>query len=279
MIARLTLALLALAMTPIAISRTFGQSAIRYQHQAPNGPLIPASNAALVAVLTKNFYVLRKIEPTTVAVVHDADSDLDLATWPGRLIAEKLKLVEAECGEQFRPVSLRQNYRVLLVLGKLGSDRMVSGEKVVRESALRELHRLLGPQGPIWNSFMFDDSALPPTYIIDGGYDPGRQVLLPLPYLRIQIADWDERVRSLGSAVADGVAYDRLKRDLLGELDALRQYCPNDYSDWLFRKAGLDVQPSLIAQILADDRVKIGANPQEFERAVQQIANELRPGQ
>jgi hypothetical protein len=122
------------------------QSTASHQDQAAahGNPLVPASNAALVDLMTKNFEHMNKLEPIPIAVVHDGNSDVDLQTWPGSLITEKLKHVEIECGVEFRPVSMDSDYRVLLALGKPGTENLIVREDIVRQKYFKELRRLLG---------------------------------------------------------------------------------------------------------------------------------------
>src|SRR5262249_51534888 len=151
--------------------------------------LVPASNTALVDLMTKNFEHMNKLEPIPIAVVHDGNSDVDLQTWPGSLITEKLKHVEIECGVEFRPVSMDSDYRVLLALGKTGPENLIVREDIVRQTYLKELRRLLGSDQKKISITIMEPDVWTPVYII-GGFGKV-SALLPFPYLRISVGDWD----------------------------------------------------------------------------------------
>jgi len=131
-------------------------------------PLKPASNEAIIALLVKRFWVLQKLEPIPIAVTYNGVSDLDLQTWPGRLIVEKIRSIELECGLQYRFVSLSDDYRALLSLGTVGPDGLVAGEQSRRDKALGQLRQLLGATAPILNGQLSHDSRSRRTQSTDG---------------------------------------------------------------------------------------------------------------
>ena len=236
-----------------------------------------ARTTALIDLLRKNFRRLRKLDTIPLAVVDDG-KDLDLTRWPGRLVLDDVRSDEFKCGVKYRIVSQHDDYRALLVLGKLASGKPIEGEDDRRNKVRNELRALLGPQGHVISGITSPDAVYPmylidaPVYVQQGTkIVPYDHVLLPPPYARITVWDWNDRVEALKQSIpSDPYTYAQLK-DKLSTLLASALFCPREFIDYSLASAGLDDSPDSVLRLLSDGRITVGMDADEFARAARTV--------
>ena len=253
------------------------QASVSNEGQKRYERLEPADITALSDLLRKNFRRLRKLDTIPLAVVDDG-KDLDVTRWPGRLVLDDIRSDELKCGVKYRIVSQHDYYRALLVLGNFASGKPIEGEDDRRNKIRSEFRALLGPQGQLISGVTSPDAVYPiylidaPVYVQQGAeIVPYDHVLLPPPYVRITVWDWDDRVKALKQSLpSDPYTYAQLK-DKLSALLASALFCPREFIDYSLASAGLDESPDSVLRLLSDARITVGMDADEFARATQKL--------
>jgi hypothetical protein len=231
-----------------------------------------ATNDELVDLIARNAKFLIKPEPILFVVIDGQARKVDLDTWPGRLIAEKIRLAETECGVPMRPVSLDANYTMLIVLGVARSPIPTERERMSRVEA--ELQRLVRGTGRVARQ---SDPHGPWLHITALQDVTSNWRLVPTGFWKLVWDEFEPMVRELEGAVQSPTGFEERKAQLFKQLEPIKAGCPNRFWDRALRSAGLDAPPALLTQVMLDERIRPGANLQEVSDTARIVLRELRP--
>jgi hypothetical protein len=187
-------------------------------------------NDSIVAIeifLAENFRELVKLETLRVAVVRNETVDLDLAPWPGELIAERLAQFEASCGVPIKVVSYRDEYHGVVALwdDENYDGRVAEFDRVVSRAA-DALQRIVGPEDRIyWLPSHIDDlkflySKRVLSVLRGRDYEDR---LLPLPLTWIMLGRFADVIDKLDSVKDDHEKFESRKAEAVGYFSHIRQ--------------------------------------------------------
>lgn len=238
-----------------------------------------ATNPELTQFLSVELNRLRKVTPQRLAIVHNGTDDIDLQSWPGTAIAEKIRHYNEDCSAPIVVVPVRaENYDRAIVLWDSGADsRNITSIARIK----RELERTLGQSISVarsgWEDLMTSAFSSQSSVSYSAKLPQDWNRLKPRGYSELHLSSYDvalARVREARTPQERLQAEDWFSANFLW---SVLSECPDKTFEGLLMKNGWANSGSIVTRVLLDQRVRAGMTARELEIAAIAILDELQP--
>lgn len=251
------------------------------------------SNGELVALLDKYFRSRQKpISPIRIAIIW-RNSDLDLNSWPGELVAEAIRQKEPRCRASYKVVPAREEYDIALSLSQIEIPREDIAWERSRQ-ALREIYGEDTVRDRFGRTYHYADGfSMGPTYVTaSAGLNTlgEEQRLDPRLFSKTNFTSFRshlEAIEKTQKELAETLSgynmqrrLDKERQKLVGYIEGGLGGCPRwNWKSLLKYNKFIDDDDlaDLLEDLMFDQRIRIGMSKSEFLKTATQILTERRP--